>query len=83
MVGKKKFLPSSFGAVVGSGMDKRDPGSGINIPDSQHCCRFPLFVKSFSTGSIVDPVYWLNKSTTALGFYKQKRKQIFHTKTTC
>jgi hypothetical protein len=33
----KKCFPSSFGAFVGSGMDKnQDPGSGINIPDPQH-----------------------------------------------
>jgi hypothetical protein len=40
-----KISPSSFGAVVGSGiwdtgsdMDKNpDPGSGINILDPQHC----------------------------------------------
>jgi hypothetical protein len=35
---EKFFPPSSFGAVVGSGIDKnQDPGSGINIPDPQHC----------------------------------------------
>jgi hypothetical protein len=34
----KKISLSSFGAVVGSGMDKnQDPGSGINIPDPQRC----------------------------------------------
>jgi len=33
----KKMSISSFGAVVGSGMDKnQEPGSGINIPDPQH-----------------------------------------------
>jgi hypothetical protein len=33
----KKVFPSSFGAVVGSGMDKnQDPGSEINIPDPKH-----------------------------------------------
>jgi hypothetical protein len=33
----QQIFPSSFGAVVGSGMDKnQDPGSGINIPDPQH-----------------------------------------------
>jgi hypothetical protein len=32
-----KFFPSSFGAVVGSGMDKNhDPGFGINIQDPQN-----------------------------------------------
>jgi hypothetical protein len=43
----KNFSPSSFGVVVGSGirdtgsgMDKnQDPGSAINIPDPQHCCK--------------------------------------------
>jgi hypothetical protein len=31
----KKFSPSSFGAVVGSGMDKnQDPGSGMNRKSS-------------------------------------------------
>ncbi len=34
----KKFSPFSFVAVLGSGMGKnQDPGSGINIPDPQHC----------------------------------------------
>jgi hypothetical protein len=32
------FTPLSFIAVFGSGMGKnQDPGSGINIPDPQHC----------------------------------------------
>jgi hypothetical protein len=32
------FSPLSFVAVFGSGMGKnQDPGSGINIPDPQHC----------------------------------------------
>jgi hypothetical protein len=32
------FSPLSFVAVFGSGMGKnQDPGSGINIPGSQHC----------------------------------------------
>jgi hypothetical protein len=32
--GNTKIFSPSFGAVVGSGMDKnQDPGSGINIPD--------------------------------------------------
>jgi hypothetical protein len=44
---EKKNYPCSFGAVVGSGIGIRDPGwikirirdlgSGINIPDPQHC----------------------------------------------
>jgi hypothetical protein len=34
---KKYFSPSSFGAVVGSGMDRnQDSESAINIPDP-HC----------------------------------------------
>jgi hypothetical protein len=33
----KKNFPFSFSAVVGSGI--RDPGSGINIPDQQHCLK--------------------------------------------
>jgi hypothetical protein len=37
MVEQQKFPLSSFGAVVGSGMDNnQDPGSRINIPDPQH-----------------------------------------------
>ncbi len=28
---------------VGSGMEKSDPGSGINIPDPQHCPQLQLF----------------------------------------
>ncbi len=32
------FSPISFAAVFGSGMDKnQESGSGINIPDPQHC----------------------------------------------
>jgi hypothetical protein len=35
--GYTRIFFHSFGAVVGSGMDKnQDPGSGINIPDPQH-----------------------------------------------
>jgi hypothetical protein len=42
---KKNFSPLSFVAVFGSGIRdpgfgmgrNRDPGSGINIPDPQHC----------------------------------------------
>jgi hypothetical protein len=34
------IFPLSFVPVFGSGMGKnQDPGSGINIPDPQHCCR--------------------------------------------
>jgi hypothetical protein len=37
VVDNKFIYPFSFVAVVGSGMDKnQDPGSVINIPDSQH-----------------------------------------------
>jgi hypothetical protein len=47
---KKIFSPPSFVAVFGSGIrdpgsgmgKNQDPGSGINIPDPQHClsnCR--------------------------------------------
>jgi hypothetical protein len=33
----KKFAPSSFGAVVGSGiLDEQKSGSGINFPDPHH-----------------------------------------------
>jgi hypothetical protein len=35
---KKFFSPLSFVAVFGSGI-REDPGSGINIPDPQHCCK--------------------------------------------
>ncbi len=54
MVTKKgrttNFSPSSFGAVVGSGirdpksgLDKnQDPGSGINIPDPQPVLRIRI-----------------------------------------
>jgi hypothetical protein len=35
---KKFFSPLSFLAGFGSGRGKtQDPGSGINIPDPQHC----------------------------------------------
>jgi hypothetical protein len=33
----KTFSPSSFGAFVGSESRDPDRGSGINIPDPQHC----------------------------------------------
>ncbi len=34
------IFPLSFVPVFGPGMGKnQDPGSGINIPDRQHCCR--------------------------------------------
>jgi hypothetical protein len=44
------FSPLSFVVVFGSGirdpgsgMDKnQDPGSGINIPDPQHCLQVPI-----------------------------------------
>jgi hypothetical protein len=31
------FSPLSFVAVLDPGSEIRDPGSGINIPDPQHC----------------------------------------------
>jgi hypothetical protein len=37
-----KFPPPLFFAAVGSGI--RDPGSGINIPDPQHCPNLSLIV---------------------------------------
>jgi hypothetical protein len=39
---KKFFSLLSFVPVFGSGMGKNpDPGSGINIPDPQHCKEVP------------------------------------------
>ncbi len=55
MVGQKKFAPSSFGAVVGSGIrDEQNSGSGINIPDPQHW----LDQKIFFLRPRDAPVHW-------------------------
>jgi hypothetical protein len=48
-----KFPPSSFGAVVGSGMDKhQDPGSGVSIPDPPHWILRLLFYSIVCTGEV-------------------------------
>jgi hypothetical protein len=51
------FSPLSFVAVFGSGIwdpgsgmsKNQDPGSGINIPDPQHCiCQLLAIIRVFS-----------------------------------
>jgi hypothetical protein len=48
--GTKKNFPSPLLVLLldsGSGMDKnQDPGSGIKIPDPQHCYLHIFFVRS-------------------------------------
>jgi hypothetical protein len=52
------FSPLSFDAIFGSGIrdpgsgmgKNQDPGSGINIPDPQHCCRnTDVYLNYFNT----------------------------------
>jgi hypothetical protein len=49
MVGPQNFLPSSFGAVVGSGIQDKHPGSATltNLTVNQKKTVFSVFCKTY------------------------------------